>query len=85
MISSSLSSSSSINVTRTKTVKVHILFTKLRQGWTVPGCEKDIWLYDSFVIFIDRMPFEGPTFDNADPLFALVITAPGWGDESKPS
>jgi len=25
-------------------------------------------------IFIDRMPFLTPTFDNADPLFALLIT-----------
>jgi len=26
-------------------------------------------------ISIDRMPFLAPTLDNADPLFALVITA----------
>jgi len=36
--------------------------------------QNDIWLCDSFVIFIGRMPFMAPTLDNADPLFALVIT-----------
>jgi len=29
----------------------HTLFTALRQCWTVLVCQKDIWLYGSFVYF----------------------------------
>jgi len=44
-----LSSSSSFNVMRTQSPTDHTLFTALRQCWTVPSYQNDIWLYGCFV------------------------------------
>jgi len=43
---SSSSSSLTFNVTRMQYVNDHTLFTPLRQYWTVPKCQNDIWLFD---------------------------------------
>jgi len=48
-------------------VKRQLFFTALRQYWTIQSCQNDIWLYDSFFIFRDWMPFLAPTLDDADP------------------
>jgi len=37
-------------------------------------CQNDTWLYAVLFISIDRMPFLAQTLDDADRLFALVIT-----------
>jgi len=42
--------------------------------FNVTNCQNDMSL---LFISIDRMPFLSPTLDDADPLFALVIT-PGF-------
>jgi len=51
----------------------------------------DIWLYGSLLISLGWMPFLAPILDNADPLFAQVMT-PGFylhhievGDKNPPS
>jgi len=60
---------------RTQSVKDYTLTNALSQCWTV--VKTTAILYDSLVFFIGRMRFLVSFLDNADPLFALVIT-PGF-------
>jgi len=57
-----------------QSVKDKTIFTAQRQRWTVPSCQMTFGYMAISLIFIGWMPFLAPTIDNADPLFALVIT-----------
>jgi len=61
-----------VYVTMIQSVKNHTLFIALRQCWTVPSGENDIWLYGSNVYFL--WPETAPTHNNAYPRISLVIT-----------
>jgi len=60
-----------------ESVKDPTFFYTLRQCWTVPSCQNDICSYGRFVDFHwpDVLPQidNADQFDNADPLFAVVI------------
>jgi len=58
-------------------VKNNILFTALRQCWTVPSVKTTSSYIAVLFIYIGRMLFLARTLDNADSHFALVIT-PGF-------
>jgi len=64
-------SSSTFNVTRTQFEKDKALYTALRP---VPRYQTTSTYMMVFFNSIGRMLFEAPTIDNADPLFALMIT-----------
>jgi len=49
----------------------------MRQCWTVHSCQTTSGNVTILFIFIDRMIFQAPTLDNADPLLVAVIT-PGF-------
>jgi len=61
-------SSLTFSVTRTQSAKDYTLFTALRQCWR---CQTTSGYMT--VLFISIDPLSGPTLDNADPLFVLVI------------
>jgi len=61
-----------------QSVKDYTLFTALRQCvGRLPVVKTTSGYMAVLFIYIDRMLFMAPTLDNADPLFALVIT-PGF-------
>jgi len=62
-LGTSSSSSLTFKVTKMQSARDNILFTVLRQCWTVPRCQMTFGFTAVLFISIDRMP---ETLDNAD-------------------